>query len=296
MPQPSKAQAAFQTLREVAKAAKKDVNKVTMRYFLERFMDRVFNSEYADKFVMKGGLLMMLAEDCGPLQARNTTDFDVQAPGYKGSIEEFKDIMVRILARDSDDGVVFDITDLKVAAVRDANVPGGSLTVMAYLGATKMKVKCDVTFDDRSPGIDLVREQVPSIIPGQAPVPMRRIPFEHVVADKVQALVRHGAVSYRMRDYYDLYVILTKDKAPNMEETVDAMRRTFDLFGTAMPASVDDIEALSDFDSKRREKMWADEKKARGFWVETPSFPEMVRVIKEHVGPLIEAAQPGLKI
>jgi hypothetical protein len=47
--------------------------------------------------------------------------------------------------------------------------------------------------------------------------------------------VRHGENSTRFRDFYDMYLIVSRNKA-DPQQTVEAMRMTFDLFRCEMPS------------------------------------------------------------
>ncbi len=71
-------QRSFAAVRSAAKKAKLDVQKATTRFALERFVHRVFTSDHASRFALKGGMLMMFVEGApDQYHARTTTDIDL---------------------------------------------------------------------------------------------------------------------------------------------------------------------------------------------------------------------------
>jgi hypothetical protein len=287
---------AAREVRRHAQANRRDVQRATQRFAMERLIHRVFTGPDADRFLLKGGMLMMIAESApDQYRARSTTDVDLQAPGYGDGMAAFEAVLNRTLDRvpDPDDGVRFDISALRVETVRE-RIPGCAVSVPAFVGTVKVRLKCDVTFDARTRSDEMVPADLPSMLPGLAPVRVRRIPFEHVVADKVQSLCRHGPVSYRLRDYYDLYVILSGGSAPDREATADAMARTFAVFGGEVPDDVDDIAALSPAGIASLEAAWRTELGSRAFYVETPPLAEMAALVRAEVAAILPLVpRPG---
>jgi len=287
---------AARAVRRQAQAARRDVQRATHRFAMERLVHRVFSGPAGGRFLLKGGMLMMLAEGApDQYRARTTTDIDLQAPGYRDGMAAFEAVLGTALSRvpDPDDGVRFDLDALRVETVRE-RIPGCAVSVPAYVGTVKVRLKCDVTFDARTRPDELVDARLPSMLPGLAPLQVRHVPFEHVVADKVQSLCRHGPVSYRLRDYYDLYVILSGGAAPDREAAAEAMARTFALFGAEVPEAVEDIAALADDAARGLEPAWRKELAARSFFVETPPLPEMAARIREAVAEILPLVpRPG---
>jgi len=60
-------------IRNIAKTKGVSAQVVLQNYFFERFLDRLSRSEYKEKFILKGGLL--IASMSG-LNARSTMDMD----------------------------------------------------------------------------------------------------------------------------------------------------------------------------------------------------------------------------
>ncbi len=165
---------------------------------------------------------------------------------------------------------------------------GGSVEVMAHIGGAQYKIKMDVTFDDRHDYAETVEASVPSIL-NLPPLKVRRPAWNHVVADKVQALVRHGPANHRLCDLYDLYVFLGRPDV-DPERCAPAMLKSFEAFDLPIPYGTDAIAALAHDHAIRRELYWEKEKTAKKFKTETPPFPELCAILRDRLQPFVAAA------
>jgi hypothetical protein len=278
-------------LRRIAKANARNTEAVVQRFVLERVVSRIFAGPSADRFALKGGMILMQAEGVGPILGRATTDIDLHVP-YQGPLDDMRDILVDALSApvETDDGVRFDLPSLRIAHTRDGTVAGASMSVTAQVGQVGVKVRCDLGFDSR-PVFDVaVSEGMDSVVPERfGPVLVRRVPFSWTLADKVQCLVRHGEATTRLRDYYDMHLLLTRGLA-DPDQAAEALVGTFALFGNELPATVDDIGALSEGFATRNAGTWDREIRRRGFAVPMPPFPEACAFIRESLAPILESA------
>jgi len=282
------ARTTFLALQAAARAAGKDLNAAAGRFAVERLLHRVFASPHAGRFAVKGGALMLIAEGLGPLRGRATSDADIAVPGYDGGLPGFEAMMREALAAPHPDGVTFDLDTWQVKAEREAGgIGGGSVTVRARIGRHVVGVKVDVTFDERTALSALERVEYPCVLGGSFPV--SRVPPAHIAADKVQAMVRHGARNHRLRDHYDLYVLLTRGGA-EPAAVAEALPASLACFGLDLPADADSIPALAHEEALRRLRPWEAERRSRGFGVETPPFPELNAFLRERVGEILALA------
>ncbi|SFU50487.1 MULTISPECIES: nucleotidyl transferase AbiEii/AbiGii toxin family protein [unclassified Methylobacterium] len=283
-------------LQAAARARNLPLATVCQRYAMERLFGRVFASGHADRFAVKGGAIVFLAEGVHPLDGRSTSDVDLQLPAFEGTMQEFEGIMREILAGDGADGVAFDLSTWSVKAEREAgSIGGGSVTVQAVVGGQRIRVKVDVAFDERSKIADLVEVLVPSVLGGE-PVRIRAVPFAHTAADKIQAMLRHGPKTYRLRDHYDLFVMLTRGHA-RLDEVAAALPASLAAFGIPLPADADGIPALAEAHVEPRRRAWEAERASRRFSVATPEWGDLNARLRELVGDVLErchASRPGL--
>ena len=103
-------------------------NILLQNYMLERFLERVSVSAYRQNLILKGGFL--IAAMVG-VDKRSTMDMDTTVKGLPVSREGIERILREITAIDADDGVSFEIQDIKNIHYRlmfeDRTIP-----VMAY--------------------------------------------------------------------------------------------------------------------------------------------------------------------
>ena len=84
--------------------------RVLMRiYMMERFLERVANSEYRDNFIIKGGMLVTAMVG---VALRSTMDIDTSIRNQNLSAADAQGIIENITAVDLGDGVRFEIKDI----------------------------------------------------------------------------------------------------------------------------------------------------------------------------------------
>ena len=91
-------------IRNLSKDKSADAQILMRNYMMERFLERISLSEYRDKFILKGG--MLVAAMVG-LDARSTMDIDATVKGATVSIEEVENMIATIISVPVDDGVEF---------------------------------------------------------------------------------------------------------------------------------------------------------------------------------------------
>lgn len=94
-------------IKNVAKENKADARTLMRIYMMERFLERVANSQYKDNFIIKGGMLVTAMVG---VALRSTMDIDTdvlkkafEATCKKRSTENLKEEAPKIMAAISDD-------------------------------------------------------------------------------------------------------------------------------------------------------------------------------------------------
>ncbi|MGH9343583.1 MAG: nucleotidyl transferase AbiEii/AbiGii toxin family protein [Terriglobia bacterium] len=216
-------------LLERARAEKSDFQLLLTRYVLERLLYRLSVSEYRDRFILKGALLLsVLAGD----RFRPTRDLDLL--GYGDTrLEALTDIFRTICAQPvTDDGVLFDIARLEAALIREDTEYGGvRICTTATVARARIPVQVDIGCGDAiTPGP--VEIEYPALLEFSAPH-LRAYPVETIVAEKLEALVVLGMANSRLKDYYDLFLI-SQTFTLEQRSLAEAVRRTFERRGTAL--------------------------------------------------------------
>jgi predicted nucleotidyltransferase component of viral defense system len=176
-----------------------------LQYFaMERFLYRLSKTRYADKFILKGGLLFYVWNL--PLR-RPTRDIDFR--GYvSGDSKTLLKIIHAVLEVPApEDGLAFDMQLISVEETQiDADYRGIRVKLTALLERTRIPVQIDIGFSDE---LTSKAESIeyPNILPELGTVHMKGYPRETVVAEKFHAMIHHGDLNSRMKDYYDLWLI-----------------------------------------------------------------------------------------
>lgn len=187
-------------LKNVAKREGKPFDYLLTLYLIERFLYRLSISRYADKFVLKGGVLLYTILD---EKARATKDVDMLARELNNSLEDFSDILREICMMESDDALFFDVETLSIERIKeDAAYEGVRAKISAFLDRTKKVLQMDIGFGDIVvPGA--VRMEYPSLLEMKQPV-IQAYSIESVIAEKFEAMIFLAEFNSRMKDFYDI--------------------------------------------------------------------------------------------
>lgn len=177
-----------------------DPNLVLARYATERLLYRLSRSQHAERFVLKGALMLLvwLGEAIRP-----TRDADLLGFGALDA-DALRAIMLEICALQVEpDGLEFDAASVRVAPIRVENDYGGQrVTLVAYLGSARLRVQVDVGIGDAVfPEPEWI--DYPSLL-GLPRPRIRAYRRESAIAEKLHAMVELGSKNSRMRDFFDL--------------------------------------------------------------------------------------------
>lgn len=213
-----------------AKAAGEDFNLTLTHYGLERLLYRLSISSHADRFLLKGALLFALWYD---QPHRPTRDADLLAFGPDG-IDEMVVTFREICEIDVDDGIAFDVAGISGREIRKATGYGGMrIDVPARLEGARIKLQVDIGFGDAvTPGPLAVR--YPVLLDDLPSPELRAYPKATVVAEKLHAICLLGMANTRMKDYFDLDILL-REGSSDPAELRQAILATFARRGLAMP-------------------------------------------------------------
>lgn len=237
-------------LLELSKANGQSFDLVLTRFTLERLLFRLSQSPYADRFVLKGAMLMMSWFDD---PHRGTRDLDLLGfgdPGEESMLATFRDI----LSQDVEDGVVFDPNTLRIDRIREELDYGGlRLRAIASVGGARINLTIDVGFGDAvEPGVEVVEH--PAMLDLPAPR-LRANARETVIAEKFQAMVALGLASSRMKDFYDIW-ILSRSFSFDDDRLARAIAATFARRGTAVPAELPDALTQAFAADEQKQRQW----------------------------------------
>jgi hypothetical protein len=220
-------------LKQHADAANEDFNLTLTRYGLERLLYRLSVSRHAPSFLLKGALLFSLWYDH---PHRPTRDADLLAFGSK-DIDTLVATFREICAIAGEDGIVFDGAAIRGAEIRKSTGYGGvRINIPGTLAAARIALQIDIGFGDAvTPGPQEVSYPV---LLDDLPAPrLRAYPKHTVIAEKFHAICLLGMTNTRMKDYFDLDVLLQESdfEAADLRRAIEA---TFQRRQTPLPTNL----------------------------------------------------------
>ncbi len=217
-------------LLNLAKAEGPDFNNILVRYALERFLFRLCKSDYSEQFLLKGALLFTLWYD---IPHRPTRDVDLLGFGSSdlGSLEStFREITSIKVA----DGIIFDPNSIRVAEIRkEAGYAGARVVITADLAGARCKTQIDIGFGDTVTPAPVVASF--PVLLSDLPAPeIRTYPLYTVIAEKLHAITLLGMTNSRVKDYFDLSVIIERENIDG-DILAIALVATFNRRGMEVP-------------------------------------------------------------
>lgn len=217
-------------LLNLAKAQGVDFNQVLVRFALERILYRMTQSPHADRFLLKGALLFTLWYDMPHRATRDADLLGFGASDLDSVAQAFRDIAAVAV----DDGIVFDAASVTVEEIRkEAGYGGVRVMVAGDLARARCKTQIDVGFGDAVTPAPV--DSVYPVLLGDLPAPRLRVyPKYTVIAEKLHAIALLGMTNSRLKDYFDLSVLLDRETLDN-DLLAQAVKATFERRGMPVP-------------------------------------------------------------
>lgn len=246
----SKAMSLKAKIRNIAKQKNLPAQVILQNYMFERLLVRLSMSEYKEKFVLKGG--MLVAAIVG-LDNRATMDMDTTLKNLPLTPEAIRSALETICGITLEDDVLFEIG--RISPIREDDIYGGYRVILtAKFDTLRTPLSIDVSTGDAITP-HAVQYNFYEIFDDTKSYALWTYNIETVMAEKVETILRRGVFNTRPRDFYDAYILTTTQ---NFDQTVfaAALRATADHRGTAkqiedIPAILHDIE-----ESPELKTMW----------------------------------------
>ena len=216
-------------LQANAKQTDRPFQEVLQYFAMERFLFRLSVSPHADKLVLKGGL--MLTAWRAP-STRPTKDIDFLAE-MPNDVDSVVGVVKDICLQDVDlDGLTFDVDSIEGRVIKeDADYEGVRVTFLGYLQNARVNMQIDMGFGDVVvPGVAML--EYPTILDHDVPK-LSGYSRETTVAEKFEAMVKLGQINSRIRDFFDIWLLLRQFdfEGPVLAR---AVQETFTNRGTAI--------------------------------------------------------------
>lgn len=172
---------------------------------MERFLDRLSNSKYKNNFIIKGGIL--ISSMIG-ISLRTTMDIDVNIKNINLNKIEIERIVKEICSIEIDQ-ILFSITNVE-DIMNEANYSGVRISLVAKLDNIIVPLSIDV-----STGEIITPREIEYNYPlllEERTIELFVYNIETILSEKLQTIISRGILNTRMRDYYDIYILLVKYK------------------------------------------------------------------------------------
>ena len=238
-------------IRNLSKDKSADAQILMRNYMMERFLERISLSEYRDKFILKGG--MLVAAMVG-LDARSTMDIDATVKGATVGIEEVENMIASIISVPVDDGAEFRLK--RISEIMDeAEYPGIRVSMETEFDGVITPLKIDISTGDAITPRE-VRYSFKLMLEDRS-IEILAYNLETVLAEKLETVVSRATANTRMRDFYDLHIlsqlhdrsIVPTDLRAALIAT--AKKRGTEKYLADAPAAFDEVEA-----NPNMEKLW----------------------------------------
>ncbi len=174
---------------------------IIRNYIMERLLERISLSEYKDRFILKGGMLVSALVG---IENRATMDIDTTIKNLPLTVDDVTNILTEIMGVEIEDGIVFSIK--RVSEIMDeAEYPGLRVMLEAKLDTMKTPLKIDIsTGDVITPG-EIQLEY--KLMFEDRTISICAYNIETVLAEKLETVVSRGTANTRLRDFYDLHIL-----------------------------------------------------------------------------------------
>lgn len=216
-------------LMQQARETNRPFDELLQYFGLERFLYRISVSEYKERFVLKGALMLRVWE--APL-SRPTRDIDLLGR-LDNSVANLEEVVRQIcLLNIGEDGIVFDSKTVKGSRIKeDADYEGVRVKFTGFLDRTRIPMQIDVGFGDvvyPSP----IEQEYPGLL-DFGPPKLKMYPRESVVSENFEAIVFLGRINSRIKDFFDIW-LLARNFHFNGRDLSSAISKTFAYRKTAI--------------------------------------------------------------
>lgn len=231
-----------QKLKNISKEQQIPFNSLLETLLLERFLVRIGKSNYKDKLIFKGGMCLAQFIELG----RETRDIDFLLTHIQGTIPEIEKVINEIAAINVGDDFTFTMIQVSELSIQHKKYPGYRITLFGELGQIKNRISIDIGVGDvvrpRILEVELLRSKGPLF---EESISLTAYPPEYIFSEKLEAILHHGDLGSRMKDFYDCYRMIQENI---LDDTLlkDALTETTSNRGTELKIIPENTEPFSD--------------------------------------------------
>lgn len=210
-------------IKNLAKGDSGKAQLLQRRYAMERFLERMAESDYRQNLVLKGGMLVASMLDIGQ---RMTRDTDVTMLDKTLSVKSAVEMARDIASIPLEDGMTFDVEDA-YEIMEDSEYGGVRIEMRVHLGKTEIPMKLDIsTGDALTPSAISYTYR---LMLEDRDIDILAYNVETVLAEKIETMLVRSTLNTRMRDFYDIWALSnmgTEIDASVLAEAISATAKT----------------------------------------------------------------------
>ena len=178
-------------------------NKYIIQNFMfEALLKRISNSNYKDKFIIKGGLLL---SSIFGVNLRSTMDLDTTIKGLPLNKSTITKVITEIINIDLKDNITFEIENIK--DIREEELYSGfEVNLKADFEGLKTNLMIDITTGDIITYKE-VEFKYNTLFDNDI-INIMTYNYETIIAEKFETIISRNIDNTRMKDYYDLYMFV----------------------------------------------------------------------------------------
>lgn len=209
-------------IRNISRERNVDFNTLLRFYMYDRFLERLSKSKYRNNFILKGGFYLSALFG---VENRATMDIDAAFRNAKFDEKTIVKIIKEILSVEMDDNAKLNYVG--IAPIRDEDEYGGfRITIEVIYETMKQSFHIDIATGDPITPKEIRYKYLPLL--GDYYIDLYACNMETILAEKIETILSRLELNGRTRDFYDIYLIYTKEwRKINIEHFRKAIDKTF---------------------------------------------------------------------
>lgn len=188
-------------IKNIAKGDSGKAQRLRRHYAMERFLERMALSEYRDKMILKGG---MLVSSIVGLEVRSTMDIDATCKGMTLDLEAATRMVQDIAKVPLDDDMLFEVGEAQ-EIMGDSEYGGVRVSLVARLGKSRIPLKIDISTGDAITPSEVDYEF--GLMFDDRAIRIWSYSIETLLAEKLETVLSQSVNNTRPRDFYDIFVL-----------------------------------------------------------------------------------------
>lgn len=271
----------YLALQREGRRAGRPTDELIQLYALEGFLDRLSRSQYAENFVLKGGVLLAALD-----ARRPTRDIDFSARKLANDTALVLSVIREIVAITIDDGLAFGVDEAAGETIReDDSYSGVRVTLGGVLSRATFQLHVDINVGDPIwPEPEEIR--LPRLLEGELIV--RGYSLAMVLAEKIVTAIARGSANTRWRDFVDIHELVRRHDidGKTLRESVQRVAKHRDVALAPLRVVLADYAPLA----QRRWLAWL--KKQRLESRVSAEFSIVLDLVTSFADPVIAADHP----